>query len=148
MQAGGLAVLAVLVAGAVVLALRPGTTEVTVDHSPPVRPPADGTAVVATMHAPGGLALFGWQIIDPTHEIEVAFLTGPGCAALLTPGEPWPTPRQECASRVDVDGVVGSLGVFDTGESLVGVTFTVSGACYDVVARGMAWPPDLPECTR
>ena len=148
MQGGGFAVLALLVVGAVVLALRPGTTEVTVDDSPPVQPPADGTAVIATMRAPGGLALFGMQIIDPTHTIEVAFLTGPECSALLTPGDSWPTSHQECASQVDVAGEVGSLGVTNTGRSLVGVTLTLSGDCFDLLERGMAWPPGLPECLR
>lgn len=146
MHTGGMAVLALLVVGAAVLALRPGTTEVTVDDSPPVEPPADGTAVIAALRAPGGLALLGIQIIDPTHTIEVAFLTGPGCSALLTPGDAWPTPHPECGSDVDVAGTVGSLGVTAAGKSLVGVTFTLSGSCYDLLERGMAWPPHLPEC--
>ncbi len=148
MHTGGIAVLALLIVGAVVLALQPGTTEVTVDDSPPVEPPPDGTAVIATLRAPGGLALFGMQIVDPTHTIEVEFLTGPGCSTLLTPGDPWPTSHPECASEVDVAGDVGSLGITDTGRSLVGVTFTLSGACYDLLERGMAWPPNLPECLR
>lgn len=148
MQAGGIVVLVLLVVGAVVLALRPGTTEVVVDNSPPVEPPADGTAVIAALRAPGGLSLFGMQIIDPTHTIEVVFLTGPGCSALLASGDQWPTPHPECASDVDVAGEVGSLGVTATGKSLVGVTFTLSGRCYDVLERGMTWPPDLPECLR
>jgi hypothetical protein len=148
MHVGSIAVLALLVAGAVVLALRPGTTQVSVDDSPPVEPPADGTAVVATLRAPGGLALFGMQIIDPTHTIEVVFLAGPGCSALLTSGDPWPTPHPECASKVDVTGEVGSLGVTDTGRSLVGVTFTLSGGCYGLLERGVGWPPDFPECMR
>lgn len=148
MQVGGVVALALLVVGALVLALRPGTTEVVVDDSPPVEPPADGIAVIASLRAPGGLALFGWQIIDPTHTVEVVFLAGPGCSALLTPGDPWPTPHPECAGQVDVTGEVGSLGLTDTGGSLVGVTFTLSGGCYEFLERGMAWPPDLPECTR
>lgn len=140
--------LALLGVGALVLALRPGTTEVGIDDSPPVPPPADGTAVISSLRAPGGLALFGWQIIDPTHTMEVVFLADPGCSALLTPGVLWPTPHPECASPVDVIGEVGSLGLTDTGRSLVGVIFTVPGGCYDLLERGMAWPPDLPECAR
>jgi hypothetical protein len=148
MHAGGIVVLVLLVVGAVVLALHPGTTEVAVDDSPPVEPPADGTAVIASLRAPGGFSLFGMQIIDPTHTIEVVFLTGPGCSAVLASGDPWPTPHPECASKVDVAGEVGSLGVTATGESLVGVTFTLSGGCYRLLEHGMAWPPDLPECLR
>ncbi len=145
--AGMAVVLALVAVGLVVLALRPGTSVVVIDDSPPVEPPADGTAVVATLRAPGGLALFGAQIIDPTHTVEVRFLTGPGCSALLTSDDPWPTPHPECAGTVDLVGVVGSIGIAETDRSLVGVTMTVPGACYDQLRRGMAWPPDIPECS-
>lgn len=145
-RVGGVAVLALLALGALLLALRPATTVVTVDDAPQVQPPADGTAVVAVLRAPGGLAPFGIRIIDPTHTIEVRFLTGPGCAALLTPGDPWPTPHPECAAQAEVAGTVGSLGITDTGGSLVGVTFTLPGGCYERLEPGMPWPPGVPEC--
>ena len=102
--------------------------------------------VVHALRAPGGLSLFGLQIVDPTHRVEVQFLTGPDCAAVLDPGEPWPTSYPECSSAVDVEGEVGSLGNTGTGRSLVGVIFVVSGGCYDLLERGMPWPPADPEC--
>ena len=146
MASGGTVVLALLLVGAVAFALRPGTETIVVDDSPPVEPAADGTAVIHGLRAPGGLALFGVQIVDPTHTVEVQFLTGPGCSALLASGDPWPTTHPECASRVDVVGVIGGLGITNTGQSLVGVTLTVPGACYDRMERGMVWPPGIPEC--
>jgi hypothetical protein len=143
----GTTAIALLLIGAVALALRPGTETIVVDDSPPVEPPADGTAVIHSLRAPGGLAPFGVQIVDPTHTVEVQFLTGPGCATLLTSGDPWPTTHPECASRVDVVGVIGGLGITNTSQTLVGVTLTVPRACYDRIERGMAWPPGIPECT-
>jgi len=137
---------ALLAVGVGIMALRPGSVEVSVDDVPPVTPPADGTAVVADSRGPGGLNLFGIQIIDPTHTVDVVFLTGPGCSALLLSGDPWPAPYPSCASDVDVSGSVGGLGVTEDGRSLVGVTVTVSRACFERVERGMVWPPDLAEC--
>lgn len=139
-------VLALLIVGVAVLALRPGASVIVVDDSPPVEPPADGSGVVASLRAHGGLKLFGVRIVDPTHTVEVRFLTEPGCSALLTSGDPWPTSHAECASNVDLVGVVGGLGVTETGQSLIGVTVTVPGACYDRLERGMTWPPDTPSC--
>ncbi|HSG79545.1 MAG TPA: hypothetical protein VLD62_08200 [Acidimicrobiia bacterium] len=143
---GGTVVLVLLLGGVIALALRPSTESVVYDDTPPIVIPEDGTPVVHALRAPGGLSLFGLQIVDPTHRVEVQFLTGPDCAAVLDPGEPWPTSYPECSSAVDVEGEVGSLGNTGTGRSLVGVIFVVSGGCYDLLERGMPWPPADPEC--
>jgi hypothetical protein len=135
-----------LFVGVVALGLRPSTETVVYDDTPPIVLPDDGTAVVHALRAPGGLSLFGVQIIDPTHRVEVQFLTGPGCAALITSGDPWPTSHPECASPSEVVGEIGSTGLTSTGRSLVGVIFVVSGGCFDVLERGMPWPPGDPEC--
>jgi hypothetical protein len=146
MIGAGAVVLSLVVAGAVVLALRSGSETVGFDTpaAPPL--PADGSAVIHDLRAPGGLALFGLQIVDPTHTVEVQFLTGPGCSTLVSSDDPWPAPYPECAGGPDITGVVSSLGVTDTGQSLVGVTFPVSGECHEQLRTGMTWPPGIPEC--
>ena len=144
---GGIVVLGLLAIGVAVVALRPGSTTIVVDDTPPVDPPADGTAVVAALRAPGGLALFGWQIVDPTHTVEVRFLAGPGCSSLLTSGDLWPAPHPECADRAgDVAGEVAGLGITVDGDSIVGVEFSVPGGCFDRLELNMPWPPGLPDC--
>lgn len=132
--------------GAVAVGLRSGSAVVVVDDTRPVEIPADGSGVVADLRAPGGLALFGVQLVDPTHEIEVRFLAGPGCSELLDTGDHWPVPYPECAGDAGITGVVGTLGVTATGRSVVGVKVTVPGECFDLLERGAAWPSDAPGC--
>jgi hypothetical protein len=132
--------------GLVVLALRGGTATIVVDDHPPVDPPADGSAAIVTLRAPGGLAPLGIRLIDPTHAVEVQFLAGPGCSQLLTSGEAWPTDVPQCATGVDVTGTIGGLGTTASGQSIVGVTFPVSRSCYEQLEVGMAWPTGYAEC--
>lgn len=143
---GGGVFLALLLVGLVALALRPGGETVVMDDSDPVVPPDDGTPVVHTLRAPGGFSLFGLQVVDPTHTVEVVFVAGPGCAALLESGEPWPTPHPECAHSANIQGLVGGTGISSSGMSMVGVSFSVPGDCFDLLTRGVVWPPSFPEC--
>jgi len=143
----GAGVAVVLVAaGLIVTLLRPGTTEITVDDGPPVTAPGDGSAVVAGLRAAGGFSLFGLRIVDPTHTVEVRFTAGPGCAALLSSGDPWPVPDPECTVAVPVAGEVAGLGVDATGRSLIGVAFPVSRECFEGLELGAPWPPAAPGC--
>lgn len=145
---GGIVALVVLVAAAVFALFRPGTTTITIDDRPPITAPEDGSAVVAFLRESGGLSLLGIRFADSTHHVEVQFLAPAGCSALLRSGDPWPSPHQECSVPVEVTGEVGGLGVMETGESMVGVQFTVSRGCYESLEPGMAWPPDDPGCPR
>ncbi len=145
-RVGGSVALVMAVIGVVILVLRGGTTTVVVDDHPPVDPPADGSAVIGILRASGGLAPLGIRLIDPTHTVEVQFLTGPGCSERLTPGQAWPTDVPECATGVSLTGTVGGLGTTISGQSLVGVTFSVSRGCYGRLEVGMPWPTTYPEC--
>lgn len=142
----GVAVFVVVAVALVIVALRPGSTTVVVDDRPPIQPADDGTAVIHALRAPGGFGVFGWQIVDPTHTVEIQFLAGPGCSDLLVSGEPWPTTHPECTTEVDVVGTVAGLGVTSSGRSLVGVEFPVSADCFAGLERGMAWPPPIAGC--
>jgi hypothetical protein len=143
---GGIVALTVLTAGLVFVVLRPGSTEVVVDDATPIAPPEDGSAVIGSLRESGGFSLFGLRITDSTHYVEVQFITEPGCSLLVDPGDPWPTPYPQCSSPVGIVGKVGGLGTTMSGDSLVGVQIKVPGYCYDLLERGMAWPPDHPEC--
>jgi len=142
---GGAVALVMAAIGIVILGLRPSAT-IVVDDQPPVDPPADGSAVIATLRAPGGLAPLGIRLIDPTHSVEVVFLTGPGCSERLTSGQAWPTDLPECATDVVVAGAVGALGTTVSGQSLVGVTFSVTRPCYEQLDIGMSWPTGRADC--
>jgi len=94
----------------------------------------------------GGFSPFGIQITDSTHYVEVQFITQPVCLEMVDSGDPWPTPYPERTSPVEVVGEVGGSGRTMSGEFLVGVQIKVPGDCYDLLERGMKWPPDHPEC--
>lgn len=136
----------VVVAAALgVLLLRPGSTETQLIDQPSVVP-GSGEAVVAELRAPGGLALFGLQLIDPTHRVEVRFTSGPGCSTLLAGGDPWPSPYPACSGPAGLKGLVAGLGRTQSGESILGVEFVVSGDCFRALSLGDPWPGDPPAC--
>jgi hypothetical protein len=145
--AGGVAALVVVIVGAIIFGLHGGKVEVVPDTRPVIQPPQSGAAVVAFLRTSGGHSLFGLRIVDSTHLAEVQFLTGPGCSALLYSGDPWPTDHAPCASPVKVAGHVSGLGNTASGDSLVGVEFTVTRACFELLKPGMSWPPTIAECT-
>ena len=68
---GGVVALVFLTAAVAFIALRPGSVEMEIDHSPPVAPPEAGTAVVASLRESGGFSPFGLRITDSTHYVEV-----------------------------------------------------------------------------
>lgn len=146
MDRGLVMVAVVAIIGLLVLAMRP-TASTSVDApTPDVVPPPDGTAVVASRSAPGGLAPFGIRLIDPTHTVAVVFVSGPDCAALLDRDDRWPSDLAPCTGGPGVEGVLGGTGILPTGESLVRVVVTVDRECFAAVEIGMPWPTDLPEC--
>jgi hypothetical protein len=144
--AGAAVALAIIAAGIVAAALLPGSETVSVDDTASVEVPDDGTAVVTALRAPGGLAVFGVQLIDPTHRVEVRFRSDPGCAEMLSSGGEWPPAGSGCPGPPDLEGEIGSLGIGTDGRSLIGVTVVVDGSCYDSLETGVPWPPG-PECT-
>ena len=143
---GGVVVIALVLVGLAFLALRATRTEVQVTDTPQIEHPADGSAVVARLTASGGMAPFGWQVVDPTHRVELQFLTGAGCAERLESGDPWPTSIPECSSDVEVIGKVAAVGRTGTGQSLVGVEFEVSRPCFEALQLQVTWPPIPAEC--
>lgn len=146
---GGLAAVGVVVVvGLLLVALRP-TSSVSVDApTPTVTPRDDGTALIASRNAPGGLAPFGIRLIDPTHTVAVVFVSSPDCAGLLTSDDLWPSPHSACSGGLGVEGAVGGTGILPTGDSIVRVVVTVDRECYEAVEIGQPWPTDLPECAR
>ena len=107
---------------------------------------AEYLSIVTGLRAPGGLAPFGFQIIDPTHRVTVQFVSGPGCADLLESGDPWPTPHPECTGGDGVAGEVAGLGITPDGTSRIGVSIVVDRPCYEQVEVGTAWPTDFEAC--
>ena len=135
-----------LMAALLLLLLRPGSIETQVLDEPTGMPDPSGQPMIAVLRAPGGFSLFGLQIVDATHYVEVRFTTAAGCSAQLEPGDPWPSDHEPCSGPSSIAGTVGGLGVSADGSSIVGVEFTVSGACHDRLELGMPWPVDHPDC--
>ncbi len=141
----GVVVSVVLVMVLAVAVLRPTRTEV-VNDDPQIALPEPGGAIVAVLRESSGLSVLGITIRGSEHHVEVQFLTGPDCAALLNGNDPWPTSHPECSAPVELVGEVGATGITQSGDSLVGVEFEVPGACFEQLEPGMQWPPDLPDC--
>lgn len=146
--AGGVLALVGVIVGVMFFGLYWTRVEVVKDKHPVVPSPESGAAVVDVVRESGGFSPLGVRIADSTHYAEVQFLTEPGCSALLHSGDPWPSGYEQCPSPVSVVGQVSGLGITASGESLVGVEFKVTRACFDLLRPGMGWPPTLPECTR
>lgn len=117
------------------------------DQHPEVLPRRRDTAVVAGLRETGGWSLFGVRITGSTAHVEVRLLADPGCAERLRSGDPWPAHVPQCASPVSTVGTVSGLGVTLSGESLVGVDFDVSQACFRLLELGAAWPTTDRNCT-
>jgi hypothetical protein len=141
-----LVLLVVGVVGAFSFGLHAGKVQVVNDERTEVLPTHSGTAVVAVLHESGGWSLFGVRVADSTPYVEVRFLTQPGCSGKLRSGDTWPTSLPQCSSPIKIVGTVRGLGVTTSGDSVVGVEFEVSRACFELLGRGMAWPTTDAEC--
>ena len=144
---GGVVVV-LLIVGVLIVALQPGNETVVVDTSTPVTPPDDGSPVVHTLGASGGLAQFRRTDHRPHPQRRGAV---PGRARMCRSrhnGDVWPTSHAECAHPSELVGEVAGLGITSSGQSLVGVSFAVPRGCYERPERGMAWPPAAPECAK
>jgi len=139
----------VLIAGAVLFALRPGSSTIEVLPDVPLPDPQTDPAgaVVIGLHESGGFSLFGMDFGTVTHIVSVQFHAAPGCFDQANLEDPWPTPYEECASAVTIAGTISGNGIAPTGESIVAVDVEVSAACYDTVNRGDRWPPAAAECS-
>jgi hypothetical protein len=144
------AILGALVVGVlVVVALAPNSTTsevlppITLEDPESVEPNA---AVVMEKHESGGSSIFGFTIRRTSHFVRVQFFDEPGCHAVVSSSEAWPTSHEECRSTVPVRGEVSGIGITATGQSIIGVDIEVSGTCYDTVTPGDSWPTSAPEC--
>ena len=145
-----LAVAAVLVL--VVLAFRPGTTEVvvqpTVDVPPPgtVGPDGSPVAVVISQHRSQETSFFGFIRGDTHYFVAVQFYAPSECVGMIGSGSVWPTGSSACASDVTIEGSVSGTGSTPTGEAIVVVDVEVSEECYSVTQGGDWWPLAHAEC--
>ena len=144
-------ILGVLVVGALVMfALRSTSTETEVLPSVTLGDPQDvepTAAVITEKHESGGFSILGLRFGHTTYRMSVQFYDAPGCWEVVRFGEPWPTPFQDCTSRVAITGEISGIGNIATGESIIGVDVEVPEDCYQAVARGETWPPTAPACT-
>jgi len=144
------AVLGVLVVVVlVVVAFAPGST--TTEVLPPIQlddveSVGPNAAIVSAKRESGGSSIFGFKIGRTNHLVRVQFFDEPGCHEVVSSGEAWPTPHEECTSRVPVRGEVSGIGITAAGQSIIGVELEVSGTCYDTVTPGDSWPTSVPEC--
>ena len=144
-------IVGVLVVGAlIVLALRSTSTEtevlapVTLGDPQDVEPTA---AVITGKHESGGFSILGLRFGHRTYRLSVQFYDAPGCFEVVSFGDSWPTPFQDCSSGVSITGEISGIGNTATGESIIGVDVEVSEDCYQAVAPGEMWPPAAPACT-
>jgi len=140
---------AIVVGVLIVVALAPGST--TIGVGPPielddVESLGLNAAVVSAKRESGGSSIFGFTIGRTSHLVAVQFFEDPGCHAVVSSGEPWPTPHEECRNTVPVSGEISGIGITATGQSIIGVELEVSGTCYDTVTPGDSWPTSAPEC--
>jgi hypothetical protein len=144
------AILGALVVGVlVVVALAPNSTTTEVGpliELDDVESLGLNAAVVITKHESGGSSIFGFTIRRTSHLLRVQFFDEPGCHAVVSSGEAWPTSHQECRSTVPVRGEISGIGITATGQSIIGVELEVSGTCHDTVTPGDPWPTSAPEC--
>ncbi len=141
-------VVVLVLAAAVVLALRPGSTETEVLPDVPLPDPLDDPAgaVVVGLYESGGFSLLGLQFGTVTRTLSVQFHAAPGCFDHASFGDPWPTPFEECSSAVTIEGTISGGGIAPTGETIVSVDVEVPGDCYDTVSRGDRWPLSAAVC--
>jgi len=149
-------ILATLAAAAalvlVVLALRPGTTEVvmqpTVEVPPPgtVGPDGEPVAMVISTHRSQETSFFGFIRGDSHYFVAVQFYAPPSCAGTIASGSTWPTGSSACVTDVGIEGTVSGTGTTPTGEAIVVVDVEVSEGCYSVVRGGDWWPLTTDEC--
>ena len=144
-------IVGVLVVGALImLALLSTSTEtevlspVTLGDPQDVEPTA---AVITGKHESGGFSMLGLRFGHWTYHLSVQFYDAPGCFEVVSFGDPWPTPFQDCSSAVPITGEVSGIGNTATGASIIGVDVEVPEDCYQAVAPGETWPPAAPACT-
>jgi hypothetical protein len=133
----------------VVVALAPGSTTTVV--LPPIEfdvteSGGPNAAVVISKNESGGSSILGFRIGRTSYLVHVQFFDEPGCHAVVSSGERWPTSHEECRSTVPVRGQVSGIGIAPTGRSMIGVEVEVSDTCYETVTPGDAWPTSAPEC--
>jgi hypothetical protein len=146
---GSIIVGVLVIAAALGLGLRPGSTETVFLSEVPLPDPVDdpAAAVVVGMYETGGFSLFGLQIGAVTHTVTVSFHAAPGCFDHASFGDPWPTPFEECSSTVTIEGIISGGGTEYTGDTIVSVDVEVPDDCYDTVNRGDPWPFSAAECS-
>lgn len=146
---GSIIAVALALAAASGLGLRPGSTETGFLSEVALPDPLDdpAAAVVVGMYETGGFSLFGLQIGTGTHMVRVQFHAAPGCFDHASFGDPWPAPFEECLSAVTIEGTISGGGIVSTGDTIANVDVKVSGDCYDTVSRGERWPFSAAECS-
>jgi hypothetical protein len=141
-------VVILVLAAAVSLGLRPGSTESGFLSSVPLPDPLDDPAgaVVVGQYETGGFSFFGLQLGTATRTVRVQFHAAPGCWDHASSGDPWPTPFEECSSPVTIEGTISGRGIAPTGETIVSVDVEVPGDCYDAISSGDRWPSTVAAC--
>ncbi len=145
-------ILGVLVVGALVMfALQSTSTETEVLPSVTLGDPQDvepTAAVITEKHESGGFSILGLRFGRTTYRLSVQIFDAPGCFEVVSFGEPWPTPFQDCTSSVSITGEISGIGTTARGAStIIEVNVEVPEDCYQAVALGETWPPAAPACT-
>ena len=114
--------------------------------SPEFSTPAPGDVVVTGRNASGGFSIFGLDLTDPTHTVDVTFTVPEECVADIGHESRWPSDDPLCAGPIDVAGPVSGSGRTADGLGLVSVRITVTRECHEAIAIGAPWPAQVPAC--
>ena len=93
-----------------------------------------------------GFRMLGISFSEPTYRVRVMFTAPPDCWEVTASTPSWPTLDERCGPVGAFSGDISGKGRAATGDTIVGVEFTVAEACFATLALNDIWPADRRVC--